>query len=241
VCGRYAATKDAETIAGFFHAEELPLVTPRSPRIPDYNVTPTSEVFVVLEQDGTRRVDVACWGLIPSWSKDASRASRMINARSETVAAKPAYRSAFRKRRCLVPADGYYEWQARAHSSKQPFFIHDEQSKPLAFAGLYEDWDGPDGAVRSCTICTMDARGPLAPIHDRMPVVVSQGQWDEWLNPGTQDPDQLLQRLVDQADASTLVAYPVSTQVNKPANNGPQLLEAVPGPVPGDPSASARP
>jgi putative SOS response-associated peptidase YedK len=237
VCGRYAATEDAATIAEYFHAEELPLATPRSPRIPNYNVTPTSEVFVVVEQDDTRRVDIARWGLIPSWSKDASRASRMINARSETVADKPAYRSAFRKRRCLVPADGYYEWQARAERPKQPFFIHDERSRPLAFAGLYEDWNGPDGAVRSCTICTMDAQGPLAGIHDRMPVLVPQGQWAEWLNPGTQDPAGLLRRLLNEAGASALAAYPVSTQVNKPANNGPQLLE----PVPGDPSPPVQP
>lgn len=237
VCGRYAATKDAATIADFFHAEELPLASPQMPRIPNYNVTPTSEVFVVLEQDDTRRVDVARWGLIPSWSKDASRASRMINARSETVADKPAYRSAFRKRRCLVPADGYYEWQARPEHPKQPFFIHDEQSGPLAFAGLYEDWDGPDGAVRSCTICTMDAQGPLARIHDRMPVVVPQGEWANWLNPGTQDPEELLERLVNQAGAGALVAYPVSTQVNKPANNGPQLLT----PVAAEPSPPGQP
>jgi len=172
MCGRYAASRDAATLAEFFAAEELPLATAPSPRIPDYNVTPTREVFIVLEHDGTRRVDVARWGLIPSWSKDASRASRMINARSETVAHKPAYRSAFGKRRCLVPADGYYEWQVRARGPKQPFFIHDERSRPLAFAGLYEDWNGPDGPVRSCTICTMDARGDLGRIHDRMPVLV---------------------------------------------------------------------
>jgi len=236
MCGRYAASRDAATLAEFFAAEELPLATAPSPRIPDYNVTPTREVFIVLEHDGTRRVDVARWGLIPSWSKDASRASRMINARSETVAHKPAYRSAFGKRRCLVPADGYYEWQVRARGPKQPFFIHDERSRPLAFAGLYEDWNGPDGPVRSCTICTMDARGDLGRIHDRMPVLVPRSAWDVWLDPAASDPEGTLRGLVEDADASELVAYPVSTRVGKPANNDPQLLD----PVPADPSPSAR-
>lgn len=234
VCGRYAALRDAVEIAEYFAAEQLPLSSheegrapTRSPVVPDYNVTPTRRVFIVMEDQGTRRVDSARWGLIPSWSKDASRSARMINARSETVSDKPAYRSAFRRRRCLVPADGYYEWQGREGAVKQPFFFHDASSRPLALAGLYEDWPGPEGLVRSCTIVTQDARGVLARIHDRMPVLVDPTHWSAWLDPATDDPDSLLARVLADGAVEELLTYPVSTLVNKPGNNGPELLAPV--------------
>ena len=228
VCGRYAALRDATEIAEFFGAEQLPTTdaeSSRSPRVPNYNVTPTSEVFIVMSEDGVRAVDCAHWGLIPSWSSDASRSSRMINARSETVATKPAFRAAFKRRRCLVPADGYYEWQARDGRSKQPYFIHRGDEAMVAFAGLYEDWDGPRGRVRSCTVLTQDSHGPLASIHDRMPVLVSAQDWASWLDPQFDEPSSLLTSLVSDGEAALLRAYPVSTAVNKPGNNGAQLLD----------------
>lgn len=238
MCGRYAASRDAVEIAEFFTAEQLPTdAGSAAPRVPNYNVAPTSEVFIVLEdRDAVRQVDIARWGLIPSWSKDANRASRMINARSESVADKPAYRAAFRRRRCLIPADGYYEWQAAAAAApgakapKQPFFIHRSDASPLAFAGLYEDWNGPDGPVRSCTILTQDAHGTLARIHDRMPVLVPAEEWEAWLAPEEQDAlalSQLLAHLCNDTTLEGLQAYPVSTRVNKPTNNDAALVDPI--------------
>lgn len=227
MCGRYAASRDAVEIAHVFEAEQLPVTDP-GPKIPNFNVTPTSEVFIVHMDDDARCVDVARWGLIPSWSKDATRAARMINARSESVADKPAYRSAFRRRRCVVPADGYYEWQVVPGAVKQPYFIHHENGAPLAFAGLYEDWDSPSGRIRSCTILTQQARGPLAEIHDRMPVLVTHDLLAPWLDADTNDPQEVLEMLcTDKAADSPLGAYPVSTRVNKPINNDADLIAPI--------------
>jgi len=232
VCGRYAAARDAAEIAEWFEAEQLPAV-----ELPHrYNVAPTNEVYIVRDEDGTRAVDTARWGLIPSWSKDASHASRMINARAETVASKPAYRSAFRKRRCLVPADGYYEWRApttdpkvSGKGVKQPFFIHAADGQPLAMAGIFEFWaDGVSSApVTSCSILTQESVGELATIHDRMPVLVPQSLWAQWLDPASVDPQELLEEIieVDRRGIDELVtSYPVSTRVNKPGNEGPELI-----------------
>lgn len=228
MCGRYAASRDAVEIAQIYGAEQIPVDEP-APRIPNFNVTPTSEVFIVADDDGSRAVHAARWGLIPSWSKDASRAARMINARSETVAEKPAYRSAYRHRRCIVPADGYYEWQAaESGRGKQPFFISDTDGQPLSFAGLYETWESPDGPVLSCTILTQDAQGPLSTIHDRMPVLVPMSDVTAWLDPVDQDPGQLLHHLTgDRSIVRALRAFPVSTAVNKPINNGAHLLDPI--------------
>jgi len=238
MCGRYAASRDAVEIADYFAAEQIPMdAGGREPRVPNFNITPTSEVFIVLEDaDAVRQVDIARWGLIPSWSKDARRASRMINARSESVAEKPAYRAAFRRRRCLIPADGYFEWQVPqanvpgATAPKQPFFIHRADGAPLAFAGLYEDWHSPDGPVRSCTILTQDARGQLARVHDRMPVLVAAADWQAWLEHQEQDPSvlsSLVDRLRNDAVLDGISAYPISTRVNKPANNDATLLDPI--------------
>jgi putative SOS response-associated peptidase YedK len=232
VCGRYAAARDAAEIAEWFEAEQLPAVElPRR-----YNVAPTNEVYIVRDEDGTRSVATASWGLIPSWSKNASHASRMINARAETVASKPAYRSAFRKRRCLVPADGYYEWRAPTTNPsasrkgvKQPFFIHAADGHQLAMAGIFEVWvDGASSApVTSCSILTQESVGELATIHDRMPVLVPQSLWAQWLDPASVDPQELLEEIieVDRRGIDELVtSYPVSTRVNKPGNEGPVLI-----------------
>ena len=231
VCGRYAAAKDAAELAGWFRAEQMPVV-----ELPArYNLTPTSEAYIVVNEDGERVIETARWGLIPSWSKDATRASRMINARVETVAEKPAYRAAFRRRRCLVPADGYYEWQAGvgARTPKQPFYIHRADGRPLAMAGLFEDWQGPTGPVRTFTVLTRDAVGSLGRIHDRMPVVVDEDGWEGWLDPSsTQEAVASVLEEALLAGDDRLEAYPVSTRVNKATNEGPELRTPIGPPVP---------
>jgi putative SOS response-associated peptidase YedK len=232
VCGRYAASRDAADVGGWFHAQQLPDVE----LPPRYNVAPTAESYIVLDHDGTRAVDVARWGLVPSWSKDASRAGRMINARSETVAEKPAYRSAFKRRRCVVPVDGYYEWQAGAAGSrplKQPFFIHAKNHDLLALAGLYEDWHGPGGSLRTFTVLTQEPPSWLGGIHDRMPVIVQPDRWQPWLSPETSETDlDGLLADITRHSAQGLQAYPVATLVNRATNEGPHLAESIGPPVP---------
>ncbi|MDA2987696.1 MAG: SOS response-associated peptidase [Actinomycetota bacterium] len=229
MCGRYAASRDAVEVGGLFRAEQLPDVE----LPPRYNVAPTAESYIVLDHDGTRAVDIARWGLVPSWSKDASRASRMINARSETVAEKPAYRSAFKRRRCLVPVDGYYEWQVAGTSApKQPFFIHAENDTPLALAGLYEDWDGPNGSMRTFTMLTQEPPSWLGRIHDRMPVIVQSDRWQPWLSTETSEADlDGLLADITRHSAQDLQAYPVATLVNRASHEGPHLTESIGPPV----------
>lgn len=231
MCGRYAAAKDAAELAGWFQAEQMPVVE----LPPRYNLAPTAEAYIVVNDDGSRVIETARWGLIPAWSKDASRASRMINARVETVAEKPAYRAAFRRRRCLVPADGYYEWQTGvgARAPKQPFYIHRADSRPLAMAGLFEDWQGPSGPVRTFTVLTRDAVGSLGRIHDRMPVLVEDDGWEGWLDPASTG--ESLESILEEAllvGDDQLEAYPVSTRVNKATNEGPELRAPIGPPVP---------
>lgn len=231
MCGRYAASREATEIAGWFEAEQLPEVE----LPPRYNVAPTSESYIVLDDDGSRTVDLARWGLIPSWSKDSSHGSRMINARSETVADKPAFRAAFKRRRCLVPVDGYYEWhtdESGTRARKQPYFIHAVDEHPLALAGLYEDWLGPEGNVRTFTVLTQQPPRWLAQIHDRMPVIVQPNTWSSWLSPATKQ-DELDPMLVEiaQHSAQGLEAYPVATVVNRATNEGANLTDAIGPPL----------
>ena len=172
--------------------------------------------------------------MIPSWSSDASRASRMINARSESVATKPSFRAAFRRRRCVVPADGYYEWRPApegAGSPKRPFYIYPRSGEPLAMAGLFEDWHGPHGEMRTCTILTQEAVGPVADIHDRMPVEVPESWWERWLDPHLEDAQGALEDICAQSragvEAGSRDFHPVSTRVNAPVNEGPDLITPV--------------
>ena len=238
MCGRYAAARDSVEIADWFEVEELPTTD----LMPRYNLTPTSQAYIVVEEGGVRALQVARWGLVPSWSKDESRASRMINARSETVAEKPAFRSAFRRRRCLVPADGYYEWQAHGGNGqrqpgpnkpgpdkpgpKQPFYIHRGDDGQLAFAGLFEDWVGPDGPMRTFCLLTQDAVQALSSIHDRMPVIVQPNAWQRWLDPACATVHELLDEVL-VTSSTGLEVYPVSTQVNRPGNDDPSLISPV--------------
>lgn len=203
---------------------------------PDYNVTPRAEVPIVAETKEHQRVlDRVRWGLVPSWAKDLSVGDRLINARAEGLATKPAYRRAFERRRCLMPADGFYEWRALpGRKQKQPYFIARADGSPMVFAGLYEVWrdrTDPDAPwVRSCVIVTTDANEKLSSIHDRMPVVLPETAWGEWLAHDNHDTSSLARFLVP-APSEEFLCYPVSTLVNKPGNQGPELLEAVPEPI----------
>jgi putative SOS response-associated peptidase YedK len=214
---------------------------------PNYNVTPRTEVPIVAERisddgDRLRVLDRVRWGLVPSWAKDLSVGDRLINARADGLASKPAYRKAFERRRCLMPADGFYEWRALpGRQVKQPYFIARADREPMAFAGLYEVWrdrTDPDAQwVRSCAIVTTDANEKLAPIHDRMPVVLAERDWAEWLDPENRDTTKLA-RLLVPAPSDEFLSYPVSTLVNKPENQGPELLDRVAEPDTSAPDGS---
>ena len=244
MCGRYASSRRPEDLVEEFDVLESRVEEPLEP---DYNVAPTKEVYAVVERPPSadspeppqRQLRVLTWGLVPSWAKDPAIGSRMINARMETVAEKPAYRRAFAKRRCLLPADGYFEWYATSQTTasgkprKQPFFIRPTDHGVLAMAGLYEIWRDPtradDDPARfrwTCTVITTDAEDDLGRIHDRMPLMVEPDRWGSWLDPGTGQ-DELLDLLVPAAPGR-LEAYPVSTLVGNVRNNGPQLVEPLP-------------
>jgi putative SOS response-associated peptidase YedK len=231
VCGRYVSVSSPALLAERLHVDEV-----RAGDVePDYNVTPRTEVPIVAEtKEHLRVLDRVRWGLVPSWAKDLSIGDRLINARAEGLASKPAYRRAFERRRCLMPADGFYEWRVvHGRKQKQPYFIARADREPMVFAGLYEVWRDRSDAdapwVRSCVIVTTDANETLAPIHDRMPVVLPETAWGEWLDPDNHDTTALT-RLLVPAPAGEFLAYPVSTLVNKPGNQGPELLDPVPEP-----------
>ncbi len=216
MCGRFTLRAPASLIAEQFSLFDLPSLPPR------YNIAPTQTVAVVRqvgEPGGAARELVNLrWGLIPHWAKDPAIGNKMINARSESVAEKPAYRTALRRRRCLVAADGFYEWQPGGRR-KQPYFIHMKDDKPFGFAGLWETWEGPENSyIESCTIITTDANALMAPIHDRMPVIVEPTDYDLWLDTSIQDPTRFLP-LLRPYQAGLLVAEPVGTRVNSPAND----------------------
>jgi len=220
MCGRYTLTTDIRELEDRFHfiAEGLDL-------IPSYNTAPRQPVLtIVREDDNVGRI--MKWGLIPSWAANPSVANKMINARSETVAEKPSFRAALAKRRCLIPADGFYEWQKTA-DGKRPMRITLASGEPFAFAGLWEIWNTPKGdTVHTCTILTTSANESLAPIHNRMPVILSREAEDIWLDHTVQD-KSLLKSLFVPYDPSETVAYEVSTLVNSAANNVPEAISPV--------------
>ncbi len=242
MCGRYASSRRPEDLI-----EEFEVVADRTPAplAADYNVAPTKEVYAVVERPPTkdspdppeRQLRTLTWGLVPSWAKDPSIGNRMINARMETVADKPAYKRAFAVRRCLLPADGYFEWYPTDRTTKagkpvkQPFFIRPADGGVLAMAGLYEIWRDPTlaeddpGRFRwTCTVLTTQAEDSLGHIHDRMPLMVERDRWSQWLDPRVGGE---LSLLVPAAPGS-LEAYPVSTAVGNVRNNGPELVEPLP-------------
>ncbi len=218
MCGRYTLATPVERLSEEFGFENSSVELPQS-----YNVAPTQGVAAVLEEDGERHLEMLRWGLIPPWADDPQIGSRMINARSETAPEKPSFRRAFRERRCLIPADGFYEWQ-RTNGAKQPFYIHMEDGRPFAFAGLWESWGkGGEGEVRTCVILTTEANAVVGEIHERMPVIVAPDAYDVWLDPASER-DELTGLLVPYPEDG-MEAYPVSRFVNSPSNNDPRCVE----------------
>jgi putative SOS response-associated peptidase YedK len=231
MCGRFVSASSPDEIARYFDAE-----APEALLEPSYNVAPTNDVYAVLSDGGVRRLDAFHWGLVPIWAKDPRQGAKMINARAETLASKNAYKPAFKRRRCLIPADGFYEWKKiPGQKTKQPHFIHQPDGEPLAFAGLWEVWRGPDrqgDPLRSCTIVTTSANETMEPLHDRMPVILPASAWDQWLDPANDDLETLGKLLVP-APPEVIVTHPVSTEVNSVRNKGAELIEPVdPAPEP---------
>ena len=219
MCGRFTLTAPAEIIAEAFLLQDVPASL--SPR---YNVAPTQQVPVIVQEGGTRRLDLVRWGLIPSWAKDPAIGSRMINARGESLADKPSFRSALRKRRCLVLADGFFEWQKEGRK-RLPVYFRLRSRRPFAFAGLWERWRSPDGEeVRSCTVITGEPNELVRTVHDRMPAMLRPEAEDAWLSPVLPVPDGVPDLLVPYP-ANLMEALPVSTVVNSPKNDIPECIE----------------
>lgn len=227
MCGRFALTTPTKQLALAFNVDET-AVAALPPSVPRYNIAPTQPVAAIrLDDNGERELTFFRWGLVPSWAKDINIGSRMINARSETVAEKPSFRAAFKRRRCLIPADGFYEWQ-KQEGRKQPIYIHPAKGgeRPFALAGLWEVWRDPDGsALQTCTILTTTPNELMAPIHNRMPVIVEPEDFDLWLNPEP-DPEQGL-HLLRAYPAEKMETYPVSTVVNNPRNDVPECIRPI--------------
>jgi putative SOS response-associated peptidase YedK len=225
MCGRYTLTQSGGAIATAFDLGQVPEVVPR------YNIAPTQPVPAILATaEAERQFKLLYWGLIPSWSKDFKIGARLINARAETVAEKPSFRAAFKRRRCLIVADGFYEWQ-RLDTGKQPYYIYVghqmDDHPPFAFAGLWEHWESSDGDwIDSCTILTTAANDLMHPIHERMPVILPEADYDLWLDPTVQSADKL-QALLQPYPSEAMTAYPVSTAVNSPKHDDPALLQPV--------------
>jgi putative SOS response-associated peptidase YedK len=225
MCGRFVSTSPPDELAAYFGAEAVAEAVLE----PNYNVAPTQDVLAVVEADGGRYLDAFFWGLVPSWAKDVKIGSRMINARAETLAEKSAFKKPFATRRCLVPADGFYEWKkigTGKKPKKQPMFIRRLDGEPLAFAGIWSLWRGPDRdqePLRSLTIVTTAPNELMGAIHDRMPVILPEERWAPWLDRTNDDLGALQAMLVPLPDG-LLTATPVATLVNNVRNNGPELL-----------------
>lgn len=220
MCGRYTVIATPEVLRALFGYPEQPNFPPR------FNIAPTQPVAIVRLVDGKRQFALMRWGLLPSWVKDPKTFALLINARGESVLDKPAFRAAMKRRRCLIPADGFYEWQAVA-GRKQPFYVRAKSGAPFAFAGLWETWTGPNGEeLDTAAIVTTRANRTLAPIHDRMPVVVPPEAFDLWLN-CTKVDAITASALIAPAPENFFEAYPVSTHVNRVANDDPKLVEPV--------------
>lgn len=221
MCGRYTTRTTGAEIAEQLDAKRRCASSP-----PRYNIAPTQYAPVLLAEEGSRYLDMYRWGLIPSWAKEASIGSRLINARSETVAEKPSFRSAFRRRRCLIPLSGFFEWQATP-AGKVPHWIHPVDGTLLTGAGLWEEWRPGDAEpIRSFTLLTTEANRFMQPLHERMPVVIGPEDREVWLDPDSTAED--LQPLLRSAPEELLRAHAVSTRVNRPAHDGPELIEPLP-------------
>lgn len=250
MCGRFVSTSPPDELATFFGADVAVESLGEN-----YNVAPTHDVYAVVargDRPETPRLEAFHWGLIPSWAKDRKIASRMINARSETLSEKPAFKRLFEKKRLLIPMDGFYEWTAgppggpltaRGKPAKQPVFIRRLDGDPMAVAGLWASWKDPEATdtagkamwLHSATVITTAANATMSSVHDRMPVMIPRSRWDEWLDPGNHDVESL-GRLFDMGSDRSLVMHPVSTDVNSVRNNRPTLIEEIDPISPGSPT-----
>jgi putative SOS response-associated peptidase YedK len=247
MCGRFvSARKRLELLEEFAVQRDRVDASPDPEPGPDYNVAPTKRVFAVLERPArddepqARELRVLRWGLVPFWAKEASGGGKLINARAETVAVKPSFRRPFAKRRCILPADGYYEWQSIPEEGskprKQPFFIYRTDGGALAFAGIYELWrdeavpaDHERAWLWTAAIITTQATDDVGQIHDRMPMVISRDHWADWLDPDNSEPGQLQAAMLPAMAGGGLTSHPVSSAVNSVRNNGPELIERLTG------------
>jgi putative SOS response-associated peptidase YedK len=239
MCGRFVSTAGPDRIAAYFDS-----VVPTEPVAEslgeNYNVAPTQDIYAVVGTgDGSARLDAFHWGLVPGWAKDRKIASRMINARAETLAEKPAFKRLFASKRCIVPMDGFYEWtpgspdgplSAKGTPLKQPWFIHRADGEPLAVAALWAAWKDPDDPegrfLHSTTLVTTAANEAMRPVHDRMPAILVPEHWAEWLDPSNHDTDAL-SRLLDGGPPELLDIHAVSTDVNNVRNNRPDLVDPI--------------
>jgi len=218
MCGRYTVTSAPAALRALFGYAEQPNFPPR------YNVAPTQPIAIIRLADGKRQFALVRWGLLPSWVKDPKTFTLLINARGESVVDKPAFRAAMKRRRCLIPADGFYEWQATG-GRKRPFYVHAKSGAPLAFAGLWETWTGPNGEeLDTAAIVTTRANKALEPIHDRMPVIVAPEAFELWLNSDKVDAETAA-ALIAPAPEDLLEAYEISPAVNRTANDNAKLIE----------------
>ena len=212
MCGRFVRITPIPVIAKRFKAKQM-----FADLAPSYNIAPSQEI-VIINDEGVRQLVQCTWGFVPSWAKDPSIGNKMINARSETVSEKPAFRSAFKKKRCLVIADGFYEWRTEG-KRKFPMYIRLKSGEPFGFAGLYNVWTSPDGKqLCTCTIITTEANETVKPIHDRMPVILPRDREDIWVNPALEDKGTLV-GVLKPYPSEEMEAYEVSTKVNSPQHN----------------------
>jgi putative SOS response-associated peptidase YedK len=220
MCGRFVQSRQAGDYGAYFSVD----VVNTDVALRSWNVAPTKQVYAVAEHAGQRQLGTFEWGLVPPWAKDRRIGARLINARVETLAEKPSFRDSFRSRRCIIPADGFYEWETRP-AGKLPHYIHAPDDHPLALAGLWSSWKDPETGerLRTCTIITGTPSDVVSPIHDRMPVILPPDAWDAWLDPDLQDVEQL-RDIVERLPVPDLAEHPVSKLVNRPANDAPGLI-----------------
>lgn len=218
MCGRYSLTTDAATLAEHFQVL-------RQIRFqPSYNIAPSRKILNIVElDDGSHKAVNLFWGLVPSWAKDSKNSSHLINARMESLREKPSFRSAFKHRRCLIPADGFYEWERR--NGKQAFHIHRDDRQPFAFAGLWEQWQHEAETLYSCTIITTAANALMQPIHERMPVIISPEHYHHWLNKAANADD--VYGLLDKPSYTHMVATPVGDWVNNPRHDDERCIAPI--------------
>lgn len=218
MCGRFTQKTPRKSLAREFQVAEVPEMEPR------YNIAPAQKIIGISQKSGEREARAFKWGLVPSWAKDTSMGARLINARSETVGEKPAFREAFKRRRCIIPADGFYEWQ-RSAGRKQPYYFSMPEGRPFRFAGLRESWKGHQGEVlESCTILTTEANESVRVAHDRMPVILHASDYDLWLDEDLRKVEDI-KELLRPYPASEMISYPVGLLVNNVRSEGSELIE----------------